>query len=37
MILTTSNDQQVVNQIANKLLETGLAACIQVDNITSYF
>ncbi|WP_341763514.1 divalent-cation tolerance protein CutA [Candidatus Tisiphia endosymbiont of Beris chalybata] len=37
MILTTSNDQQLVNRLVNQLLDTGLAACIQVDNITSYF
>ncbi|KAJ6645031.1 putative ATP-dependent helicase YwqA [Pseudolycoriella hygida] len=28
---------EVVNQIVAKLLETELAACIQVDNVTSYF
>ncbi len=37
VIITTTNNQQVVNQISTRLLEEELAACIQVDNITSYF
>ncbi|WP_341754173.1 divalent-cation tolerance protein CutA [Candidatus Tisiphia endosymbiont of Dioctria rufipes] len=37
MILTTTNDRQVVDKITTNLLEANLAACIQVDNIVSYF
>ncbi|MFU7501936.1 MAG: divalent-cation tolerance protein CutA [Candidatus Tisiphia sp.] len=37
MILTTTNDQQVVVKITTSLLEANLAAWIQVDNIVSYF
>lgn len=37
VILTTTNDQQVVDKITTTLLEENLAACIQVDNIVSYF
>lgn len=37
IILTTTNDQQVVDKITTSLLEANLAACIQVDNVVSYF
>ncbi len=37
VILTTTDDQQVVDKLTISLLEANLAACIQVDNIVSYF
>ncbi|MCC8416552.1 MAG: divalent cation tolerance protein CutA [Rickettsia endosymbiont of Gnoriste bilineata] len=37
VILTTTDDQQVVDKLTISLLEANLAACIQVDNIISYF
>ncbi|MDN3030802.1 MAG: divalent cation tolerance protein CutA [Candidatus Tisiphia sp.] len=37
IILTTTDDQQVVDKLTISLLEANLAACIQVDNIVSYF
>jgi len=37
VILTTTNEQNVVEQITNNLLEMSLANCIQVDNVMSYF
>ncbi|WP_341748634.1 divalent-cation tolerance protein CutA [Candidatus Tisiphia endosymbiont of Sialis lutaria] len=37
VILTTTDDQQVLDKLTISLLEANLAACIQVDNIVSYF
>jgi len=37
IILTTTNDKQIAEQIASELLENSLAACLQIDNIISYF
>ena len=37
LILTTTNDLQIVEQIASVLLELNLAACIQIDDVKSYF
>ncbi|WP_425364124.1 divalent-cation tolerance protein CutA [Candidatus Tisiphia endosymbiont of Hybos culiciformis] len=37
VILTTTDNQQVVDKLTISLLEANLAACIQVDNIVSYF
>lgn len=37
IILTTTNDKQIAEQIASELLENSLTACLQIDNITSYF
>jgi periplasmic divalent cation tolerance protein len=37
IILTTTDDKEVVNQIINNLLTTHLAACVQVDEMDSYF
>ena len=37
IILTTTDDKEVVDQIINKLLTTNLAACVQVDDMVSYF
>ncbi|MCC8372138.1 MAG: divalent cation tolerance protein CutA [Rickettsia endosymbiont of Pseudomimeciton antennatum] len=37
IILTTTDNQQVVDKLTISLLEANLAACIQVDNIVSYF
>ncbi|WP_250311607.1 divalent-cation tolerance protein CutA [Rickettsia endosymbiont of Oedothorax gibbosus] len=37
VILTTTDDQQVVDKLTISLLKANLAACIQVDNIVSYF
>ncbi|WP_341753283.1 MULTISPECIES: divalent-cation tolerance protein CutA [unclassified Candidatus Tisiphia] len=37
VILTTTDDQQVVDKLTISLLEANLAACIQVDNVVSYF
>lgn len=37
VILTTTDDKKVVDQIANSLLTTNIASCVQVDDIISYF
>ncbi|WP_341756351.1 MULTISPECIES: divalent-cation tolerance protein CutA [unclassified Candidatus Tisiphia] len=37
VILTTTDNQQVVDKLTISLLEANLSACIQVDNIVSYF
>lgn len=37
LILTTTNDLQIAENIASLLLESNLAACVQIDNIKSYF
>ncbi|AAU03652.1 probable periplasmic divalent cation tolerance protein CutA [Rickettsia typhi str. Wilmington] len=37
LILTTTNDLQIAEKIASILLELNLAACIQIDNIKSYY
>jgi periplasmic divalent cation tolerance protein len=37
VILTTTDDREVVNQIVSNLLAKGLASCAQVDEIVSYF
>lgn len=37
LVLTTTNDLQIAEKIASVLLESGLAACVQIDDIKSYF
>lgn len=37
LILTTTNDLQIAEDIVFLLLESNLAACLQIDNIKSYF
>ncbi|HJD62687.1 MAG TPA: divalent cation tolerance protein CutA [Rickettsia endosymbiont of Degeeriella rufa] len=37
LILTTTNDLQIAEKIASLLLELDLAACIQIDDVKSYF
>lgn len=37
LILTTTNDLQIAEKIASVLLELNLAACIQIDDVKSYF
>ncbi len=37
VILTTTNDKEVVNQIVNNLLTKNLASCVQIDDIVSHF
>ncbi|AFB20762.1 periplasmic divalent cation tolerance protein [Rickettsia canadensis str. CA410] len=37
LTLTTTNDLQIAEKIASVLLELNLAACIQIDNVKSYF
>ncbi|AMS12768.1 divalent-cation tolerance protein CutA [Rickettsia prowazekii] len=37
LILTTTNDLQIAEKIASILLELNFAACIQMDNIKSYY
>ncbi|WP_347939393.1 divalent-cation tolerance protein CutA [Rickettsia oklahomensis] len=37
LILTTTNDLQIAKKIASILLELNLAACIQIDDVNSYF
>lgn len=37
VILTTTDNQEVVNQIVSNLLAGNLASCVQVDEIVSYF
>ncbi|MCC8376804.1 MAG: divalent cation tolerance protein CutA [Rickettsia endosymbiont of Graphium doson] len=37
LILTTTNDLQIAKKIASLLLELDLAACIQIDDVKSYF
>ena len=37
LILTTTNDLQVTEKITVSLLELNLAACVQIDDIKSYF
>ncbi|WP_395476611.1 divalent-cation tolerance protein CutA [Rickettsia endosymbiont of Pantilius tunicatus] len=37
LVLTTTNDLQIAEKIASLLLELDLAACIQIDDVKSYF
>ncbi len=37
VILTTTDKKEVADGITYKLLEMNLAACVQFDNITSFF
>ena len=37
VILTTTDDQEVVNRIIGNLLAENLASCVQVNDIVSYF
>ncbi|HJD58976.1 MAG TPA: divalent-cation tolerance protein CutA [Rickettsia endosymbiont of Ceroptres masudai] len=37
LILTTTNNLQIAKKIASVLLELNLAACIQIDDVKSYF
>ncbi|MGI4776194.1 MAG: divalent-cation tolerance protein CutA [Janthinobacterium lividum] len=37
VILTTTDDKEIADKIAKKLVENDLAKCVQIDNITSYF
>ena len=37
VILTTTDNQEVVNQIVSNLLARNLSSCVQVDEIVSYF
>lgn len=37
IIWTATNRKDIAESIADKLLEKGLAACIQVDEVNSYF
>ncbi|WP_341787934.1 divalent-cation tolerance protein CutA [Rickettsia endosymbiont of Cantharis rufa] len=37
LILTTTNDLQIAEKIASILLESNIAACIQIDDVKSYF
>ncbi len=37
LILTTTNDLQIAKKIASVLLESNIAACIQIDDVKSYF
>lgn len=37
IILTTTDKQDVADTLAAKLIESGLAACVQIDDINSIF
>lgn len=37
LVLTTTNDLQIAEKITSLLLELDLAACIQIDDVKSYF
>ena len=37
LILTTTNNLQITEKIASTLLELELVACIQIDEVKSYF
>ncbi|HJD55865.1 MAG TPA: divalent cation tolerance protein CutA [Rickettsia endosymbiont of Pyrocoelia pectoralis] len=37
LMLTTTNDLSITKKITNVLLESNLAACIQIDDVKSYF
>ena len=37
MILTTTNSQENAEEIAKILVTDGLAACVQIDSVTSFF
>lgn len=37
IILTTTNAQNIVEQITSTLIKENLAACVQVDNVVSHF
>lgn len=37
LILTTTNDLSITEKITTVLLELNLAACVQIDDIRSYF
>ncbi len=37
VILTVTNDQKVANILTESLIESGLAGCIQVDEVQSYY
>lgn len=37
LVLTTTNDLQIAEKIAFLLLELDLTACIQIDDVKSYF
>jgi len=37
LILTTTSDLQIAEKITSVLLESNLAACIQIDDVKSYF
>lgn len=37
IILTTTNEQNIVEQITSSLIKENLAACVQVDDIVSHF
>ncbi|XVN41649.1 MAG: divalent cation tolerance protein CutA [Rickettsia endosymbiont of Argas persicus] len=37
LVLTTTNDLQIAEKIAFTLLELEFAACVQIDDVKSYF
>lgn len=37
IILTVTNDQKVANILTESLIESGLAGCIQIDEVQSYY
>lgn len=37
IVLTTTNDKNVADTIARQLVEADFAACVQIDNVTSFF
>lgn len=37
IILTTTNEQKVITMLTESLIESGLAGCIQVDEVQSYY
>lgn len=37
MILTTTNSNENADNISLKLVDSGLAKCVQIDNVTSFY
>jgi len=37
IVITTTDSEDIANEIAGKLVEQRLAACVQVDKVKSFF